>query len=363
MKPTIIRDLIASPYFVVGATLAACLIPLVTDNYAQYMINLAIAFVLAAMGQQIVLGFAGQFAFHNAILMGLGAYVVAILTHRVGVNSFIALPIAGLVAGAIGALTVLPAIRMSHAYLGVTTLGFAELGRWILLNWRSVTLGTDGIRVPAPRLLDQSFAGDKSIFYVVLFMTLLLLLLVKRMLWSRLGRAFCIIKENETVAACHGINVPLYKTFAFALGGFCAGCGGGLYAITVGFIIPDSFGILMLVLHFTIVVIGGIGTFSGAIIGALGLTILPELLRDFRAYQEMLYGLLLILFVMFWPRGVAGLLIRHNVLPREILVHRWRCNFTWRDTIDEERKIDRFAVDDRKEPQAADARISGVTEP
>lgn len=361
MRLSLVRDAIAHPLFTVVTTLAACLVPVFTDNYTQYIVNLAFAYILAVMGQQIVLGFAGQFAFHNAILMGLGAYVVAVLTYRVGVSFFIALPVAGLIAGAVGALTALPAIRMNHAYLGVATLGFAELGQWIYIHWRSVTLGTDGIRVPAPRLFDVSFAGDKSIYYVVLLMTVLALLFVKRLLWSRLGRAFCIIKENETVAACHGINVPLYKTLAFALAGFCAGWGGGLYAVTIGFIIPEGFGMLMLVLHFTIVVIGGVGTFSGAIIGALTLTVLPELLRDFRAYQEMLYGLLLVVFVMFWPRGVAGLLIKYDILPREILVHRWRKAFAWRDTISSERKVDRFVFAGEAQQPAAQASISEET--
>ena len=359
MRVTLVRDAITHPWFPVVATLIACLVPFFTDNYSQYIVNLALAFVLAVMGQQIVLGFAGQFAFHNAILMGLGAYVVAILTQRLGVNFFIALPLAAILSALVGALAAVPAIRLNQAYLGVITLGIAELGQWIFINWRSVTLGTDGMRVPAPRLFDMSLSGDKSIYYVVLLMTVLMLLVVKRLLWSRLGRAFCIIRENETVAACHGINVPLYKILAFALGGFCAGWGGGLYAITVGFIVPNGFGMLMLVLHFTIVVIGGIGTFAGAIIAALALTALPEFLRDFRAYQEMLYGLLLILFVMFWPRGVSGLLTGHRILPREILVHRWRKAFTWRDAIDTERKIDHYSFAGDAEPLRAEHSVIG----
>lgn len=353
MRLSLIRDAVASRWFAPLVVLAACLLPFVTDHYTQYVANLAVAFVLVAVGQQIILGFAGQFAFHNAILMGLGAYALAVLTYRVGVNFFIALPLAASLAALFGALVALPALRLNHAYLGVVTVGFAELGQWIFVHWRQVTLGTDGIKAPPPALGGTVFAGDKAIYFVVLAMTVLLLLVVKRLLWSRLGRAFCIIRENETVAACSGIDVPLVKALAFGLSGFCAGWGGGLYAITVGFIVPEGFGILMMVLHFTIVVIGGIGTFAGAIIGSLLLTMLPELLRDFRAYQEMLYGLLLIVFIMFWPRGIAGLLIQRNILPREILVQGWRSRFTWRDAIDSERRIDRFARPDGTQPGAA----------
>jgi len=353
MSVATVRRILSSPWSGLVLFLAALTAPLFTDNYTQYVLNLAISFILATLGQQIILGFAGQFAFHNAILMGLGAYTVAVLTQRVGVNFFVALPIAGLVSAVIGALVVLPAIRLNHAYLGVVTVAFAELGQWIFAHWKSVTLGTDGIKVPRPTLLGFTFAGDKLTYYVVLAATVVMLLLVRRLMWSRLGRAFLIIKENETVARCCGINVPLYKGIAFALSGFCAGWGGGLYAISVGFLVPYGFGVLMMVLHFTIVVIGGIGTFAGAIVGSLLLTMLPELLRDFKAYQEMLYGLLLIVFIVFWPRGIVGLLMKRNIMPKEILVHRWWRHFDWTDRLETDRRIDRFGHADSAPHEAA----------
>ena len=116
----------------------------------------------------------------------------------------------------------------------------------------------------------------------------------------------------------------MYKTIAFALSGLYAGIGGGLYAIAVNYIVPDNYDLFQLVIHFALVMVGGLGSMYGVIVGALILTALPELLREFKHYQEMLYGVLLILFIVFIPRGVGGFLKDLRILPREILVHGWR---------------------------------------
>lgn len=304
--------------------LALCLIPTVADPYIQYLINLVLAYIVISIGQMIVLGFAGQFAFANAAFMGIGAYTAALLTSRLGVSFWLALPAAGVLCAVLGAIVGLPALRVSRVYLSIVTLAFGEMVTWVFLYWTSVTRGTNGAKLTRPVTFGIDFRSDTTIFFVVLIVTALLTVVAKRLLESRYGRAFIAIRENELVARCNGINVPLYKTLAFTISAFYAGIGGALFAFALGFIVPYGFGMLQLVLHFAIVMVGGLGYLSGAIIGAILLTILPEVLRGVQGAQEITYGALLMLFIVFMPRGLAGLLIDRRVLPPEILVHGWR---------------------------------------
>ncbi|MBV9782903.1 MAG: branched-chain amino acid ABC transporter permease [Acidisphaera sp.] len=296
----------------------------VADSYTQYIVNLALIYVVIGVGLNFLLGYAGQFAFAHAALMGIGAYTTALLTSRLYWSFWLCLPLSGVVAAALGALGALPAMRMKRVYLALVTLAFAQLVVWVLVNWNVVTLGTDGVDVPAPMLFGWRVKGDTSVFYVVLPCTALMYWLAKRILESRIGRAFVTIRENEIVARCNGINVARTKTVVFALSAFYAGIGGSLYALTLGFIVPDAFGLSQLVLHFSIVVLGGLLSLSGAAIGAVVLTALPELLRDLQALQEIIYGLVLMVVILVMPQGIAGLLKRWGVLPREVLARNWR---------------------------------------
>ena len=303
---------------------ACCFIPLLTDGYTQYLVNLVFVYILIAFGQQIILGFAGQFSFANAAFMGIGAYTVALLGTRLGISFWISLPVAGVLCALIGALVGLPALRLSRVYLALVTVAFGELVTFVLLRWNAVTLGSNGVGVESPRAFGYVFYGDKPIFAIILVVTALLVFVAKRLLDSHFGRAFVAIRENELVASCSGINIAQYKTIAFALSGFYAGVGGGLFALTLGYIVPEGYNLLQLVIHFSIVMVGGVGSFFGTVLGAALLTVLPELLRGAQAAQEMLFGALLIVFIVFMPRGVAGMLKRWRLLPPEILVRGWR---------------------------------------
>jgi branched-chain amino acid transport system permease protein len=215
-------------------------------------------------------------------------------------------------------------MRMKRVYLALITLAFAELIVWVLINWKQVTYGTDGVSIRAPELFGWRVKGDKNVYWVVLACTVIMYWLAKRILESRIGRAFVAIRENEIVAQCSGISIARTKIVVFALSAFYAGIAGSLYALTLGYIVPASFDLFQLVVHFSIVVLGGLLSLYGAVIGAVLLTTLPELLRDFQALQELIYGVVLMAVIVFMPRGVAGLLKLWGVLPREILARNWR---------------------------------------
>jgi branched-chain amino acid transport system permease protein len=310
-------------WFAPVLVVALLLLPLVTDKYVQYIVNLVLVYVIIGIGLNLLLGYAGQFAFAHAAIMGIGAYTAALLMFRLGVSFWIALPVAGIVGTIIGSLGALPALRMKRVYLALVTLAFAELIQWVLIHWKWLTFGTDGVKVAAPTFVGISLKGDHQMFYLLLAMTVLLYVVAKRIVESRIGRSFVAIRENEIVAKCNGINIAWTKGLVFGLSAFYAGIGGALFAVTLGFIVPDSFGMFQLVLHFSIVVIGGLISMYGSVLGAVVLTTLPEVLRGFQSVQELVFGVLLIVFVIFAPAGLAGFGKRKGLFPQEILSRNW----------------------------------------
>jgi branched-chain amino acid transport system permease protein len=300
------------------------LLPLVTDRYVQYVLNLIMIYVIIGIGLNLLLGYAGQFAFAHAALMGIGAYTVALLTQRVGVSFWLALPAAGLVAMLVGLVAALPAMRMKRVYLALVTLAFAELIQWVFIHWKSVTLGTDGVKVPTAMFFGAPMRGDHRIAYLIIVLVVAMYVIGRRIVESKFGRSLVAIRENDIVAQCNGIDIARTKALVFALSALYAGIGGGLFALALGFIVPDGFGLFQLVVHFSLVVIGGLISMYGSVIGAVVLTALPELLRGVQWLQEIIYGVMLVLFVIFMPNGIAGLGKRLGVLPDEILVRGWR---------------------------------------
>lgn len=306
-----------------AALAALCFLPLLTDSYTQYLVNLVLAYIVIGIGLNLLLGYAGQFAFAHSAFMGIGAYTTALLMARMAVPFWLALPAGGSLAAALGWLVGLPALRMRGLYLAMATLAFTELVQWVLIHWKAVTLGTDGVNVPPASLLGLPLGGDKAIYYPILVVTAAMTLLARRILASRYGRAFVALRDSEPAAQAAAVSLARYKTLAFALSAFYAGIGGGLFALALRYVVPDGFGLFQVIIHFAIVMVGGLGTFAGPLIGSALLTALPELLRGFQAYQEIAYGILLVLVVLCMPGGVAGFLLSRGWLRREALVADW----------------------------------------
>ena len=312
MMPKITRSVV---YLLSLAAVLA--IPLVSNGYTQYIVNLVLVYVVLGIGLNILLGYAGQFAFASPAFMGIGAYTVALLSSKFGLPFWICIPAAGILTAAVGVVVAVPAMRVASIYLALVTFAFAELMVWVFLNWQDVTQGANGIGVATPEMFGHAIRGDKQLFYLLLFWTVLMVWIAAAVLRSRIGRAFVTIRESEIVARCNGIDVARTKMIAFGLSALFGGVGGGLYAYAVGFVLPQSFGLFQLVLHIAIVVIGGMASLVGTVIGAVIITILPELLRDAQSLQEVLFGASLIVFAIFMPRGIAGMLIKLRLLPRE----------------------------------------------
>ena len=286
-------------------------VPAVTNGYTQYVVNLAVVYALIATGFNIVIGFAGQIAFANAALLGLGAYAAGIGMARWGVPLALALPLAAGV-GALGGMVIsLPVLRgIRFFYLGILTMAAGELLRWGYIHASPLTGGSTGLEVPPPVLFGLSLQSQAALYYLFLIVAILLIAGTRNLLRSRVGRALVAVRENELAAAALAIPTARIITLAFAWSGLVVGTAGGLFAVLIGRVLPNSFTLAQLVEQFAFVMVGGIGTLAGPILGAVLLAAEPELLRAWPGLEEMLFGLLLVAVIAVQPGGLMGLLVR-----------------------------------------------------
>ncbi|MCK6451120.1 MAG: branched-chain amino acid ABC transporter permease [Alphaproteobacteria bacterium] len=293
-------------------------LPLVIGSYVQYIVNLTLVYVLVGVGFNVVLGNLGQLAFANAAFFGIGAYATGTLMYHLKAPFPLALCAGALAGGLAGALVALPALRGIRAfYLAIMTLAFGELMRWIYINADAVTLGSMGMQVPRPTLFGYVLVTDVDKYYVFLAVVTLLVAATANLLRSRVGRAFTAIRDNELAAASIGIPTARYMVLAFAWSGVVVGTAGALYAALVRHVSPEAFNLLELILHFGIVMVGGLASLAGSILGAAVLTAAPEMFRDLPGYEELLIAILMVAVLLLMPKGLASLLARASPLFRQ----------------------------------------------
>ena len=291
--------------------LAALAIPPFANPYTQFMVNLMLVYVLVAVGFNLVLGNLGQLAFANTALFGIGAYTAAILMVHAGWPFWAVIVPAGLTGAAAGFLASVTALRGIRVYyLAIVTLAFGELLRWSYIHGERVTGGTDGLAVPPSHFFGIALDSETARFYVFLLIVTVLVKAVSNLLQSRIGRAIVAISDNELATASLAIATGRYIVLAFTLSGFVVGIAGSLFAVLIGRVIPESFGLIELILHFAIVLVGGLGSLFGSVLGAIALTALPEYFRGFPGMYEMFFGGLLIVFLLVQPRGLSALAAR-----------------------------------------------------
>ncbi len=290
------------------AALAAVLVagPLALPEYPLFVLSLTLVNAIAAMGVNLSMGYAGQVSIGHAGFAALGGYTTAILMTRFGLSFWLTLPLGGLVAGLCGFVIGLPTLRLSHLYISMVTFGFGQVVSLVALNWLPVTNGPNGIPVPPIQVGSYVFAPD-TFYWVIAGCFVALVWLARNLTSSRLGRSFVAIRESETAAEAMGVHLARYKTIAFAVGAAYGGVSGTLYAGLSNFVNPDAFVFIVSVLYLTMNVVGGMGTLAGPIVGAAIFTVMPETLRGFAEYKEFISGALLLLFLVFFPRGLTGL--------------------------------------------------------
>lgn len=289
-------------------------LPLIASSYHLYLAELAMINVIVAIGLNLLSGNCGQISLCNGSFMAIGAYCSALCTSRLGLPTLIALPASVVVSALLGAALGYPARRLSGLYLALITLGFLELVSIMIEEFPDYTGGIRGLKVARPEIFGFSFHTNLSLYFFVLVLTAGAAVVGYNIQRSRYGRAFDAVRQSPFAAQALGIPVGRVKVIAFALNAAFAGFAGGLLAGVVGFIDPPEFGILTSIQHVTFIVVGGLGSITGSIAGAVLLTALPEALRGMQEYAELIYGFILLGTLLFLPRGLVGIAARLEAL-------------------------------------------------
>jgi branched-chain amino acid transport system permease protein len=290
----------------------------VHSPYVLRLANVAAIWSIVVLGLHFVLGMTGQISIGHAAFFGIGAYTSALLTVDCGFSFWLALPLSVLVAALFGLLLGFPAIKIRTHYLALVTIGFQEIFRLVMMNWTSLTHGATGVsRIKPPSIFGLSLSNDARYYYLVLPLLILALWSASRISNGSVGRAMRAVKEREVAAQSLGINLRSMKVLAFSLGAAYAGLGGSLYAHLVTYINPDSFTLGESINALIMVLIGGLGSVTGAVIGSVVITLLPEALRFIKGYHMLIFSVSLVALMIFMPRGMVGIWYRLEEMMRK----------------------------------------------
>lgn len=316
----------------------AVVFPFFSNSYLLGVVILGLIYVLLGLGLNIVVGLAGLLDLGYVAFYAIGAYGLALGYQYLGLGFWTVLPLAAIVAGLAGCILGFPVLRLHGDYLAIVTLGFGEIIRLVLNNWLSLTGGPNGMAAPLPTFFGLEFgkrAKDGGVpfheffgltynpdvkyyfIYAVLFLVVLGVLYIKhRLTRMPVGRAWEALREDEIACRSMGLNHVLVKLSAFTIGASTAGLAGVFFATYQGFVNPTSFTFFESALILAIVVLGGMGSTIGVVIAAFVLTVAPELLRGFAEYRVLLFGVLMVLMMIWRPRGLIRI-SRTGVTPRK----------------------------------------------
>jgi branched-chain amino acid transport system permease protein len=290
------------------ATIIILAMPFYLGEYFLYIATLTLVFTLASFGTNILSGYTNLLSLAGATFFGAGAFATAILMSRYEVSFFPALLLAGFTGVALSLVVAIPTLRLEHVYLAIATLGYVFISSEIAKSLESLTGGSMGMGVPQVSIMGQSL-DEIGLFYITLVIVTLLMIAGVNLTHCRFGRAFFAVKGSEFAARSIGIPAPKIKIIAFAVQAFYCAVAGGIYGVLVRFIDPSLFSIFVSISFLSMVIIGGLGSVLGSIFGAIFVIVTPQLLTYFglTEIQRSIYGLAMILSLMFLPNGLVSL--------------------------------------------------------
>jgi branched-chain amino acid transport system permease protein len=288
-------------------TLAA--LPAVLPGYAVFTASLVAVHAVVALGLNLLVGYTGQISLGQAGFVAIGAYATVLLILRAHLPWPAAVLAGGVVAAAFGVLVGIPALRLTGPYLTVATLGFGVAVHQVLTNWEGLSGGRTGLFVPALTLGAHPLTST-DVYYLTSGVAVVLTWVAYNLTRSHVGRAFVAIRDSDLAAEAMGVDLPAYKTLAFAVCAFYAGIGGGLLALLLGYLEPQLFTLYDSIYYFSMIVVGGLGTIPGSVLGAALLTVLPRQLAGLRAWLPVLYGGVIVLVMAVEPLGLYGRWLR-----------------------------------------------------
>jgi branched-chain amino acid transport system permease protein len=290
-----------------------------------YWLNLANQIAIAtvgALGLNILVGYTGQISMGQGAFMAVGAYSAGILTARMGIPFWASIPLAAVITAAVGLVFGLPSLRLKGLYLAIATLAAQQIVEWVVTHWTGLTGGTEALVVPAPTLFGQRVNTDFRFYWIALFSAAGTALFVANLFRSRVGRAFVAIRDQDIAASALGVDVFRYKLYAFATSSFFVGLAGALIAHYRTIVTWERFTIETSILYLAMIIIGGLGTISGSFFGAAFILLLPATINTvgrmlqgvspavaavLPAVQQAAFGLVIILFLVLEPQGLAKL--------------------------------------------------------
>ncbi len=306
----------------IGLLILFTLIPLLTSPYMMYIFNMIGIAAIAAIGLNILIGFTGQISLGHGAFFGVGAYAGAIFATVLHLPMFLSVPAAGLVTAGVGMIFGIPSGRLKGLYLTIATLAGQFIIEYLLIHWETLTQGTMGITLPPVRLMGLPVTGDTGFFYIIFIALSGAVWIAINLMRTRCGRAFIAIRDNDRAAEGMGIPIFPYKLLSFGISSFYAGFAGALWAFYMGSITAEPFNLGLSIEYIAMVIIGGMGSISGSIFGAVFITLLNESLRfmtemlmntgmvtqsglNVAPLREFVFGLAIVLFILLEPRGLA----------------------------------------------------------
>jgi branched-chain amino acid transport system permease protein len=314
----------STPVWLWSLVLVAALIaaPYLLNSYALSFLTIILITVVGALGLNILTGYTGLISLGHVGFLVTGAYAYAVLVSRYGLPPLVGFLGAGIIPALASLVVGAPSLRLKGLYLAITTLAFSFIINTVILEARTVTNGARGIAVQRPEIFGVSFDSDAAFTQLCLGFAILTLFATLNIRRSRVGRAFVAIRDNDTAARVMGINLHAYKLFAFVTSAFITGIAGALYGIYLSFVSVEGFPFLLSIEALAILIVGGLGSALGAVLGTVLIVLLPEATRlvfslfsaqinalfstGAQELKSMLYGLVIILFLRFQPRGLVG---------------------------------------------------------
>jgi branched-chain amino acid transport system permease protein len=298
---------VQSPVALALLVVLLIVLPVFLNDYFRDVMTLTGMYIVLALGLNIVVGQAGLLNLGYAAFYAIGAYTYAILSTTIGLSFWPGMAAGALVAAGFSVLLGLPTLKLRGDYFAIVTLGLGEIIRIVLNNWDSMTGGPNGIsKVGRPVIAGYTLHTTLDFYFLILFIVVITIFAMRRLISSRIGRAWIAIREDEIAAGAMGVNTFRLKLLAFVLGSAWAGLTGVFFAAKMAFVSPESFTFSESVLILCMVVLGGMGSIPGIILGALLLITLPEVFRDFQDYRMLAFGIALVLMMIFRPQGLLG---------------------------------------------------------
>ncbi|SOC22731.1 branched-chain amino acid ABC transporter permease [Stappia indica] len=305
--------------------LSLCIAPFVLDNYWLYLACLVAINVASATGLNILTGYTGLVSLGQAAFMAVGAYTVGWMQLNLGTPFLLNLVVGGLVAAAVGILVGIPSLRVKGLYLAIATIAASFILHFIFVNWQSVTNGNSGLTLTPASFFGTPLTEYQQLYFVFVPITALMVLGAANLFRTRVGRAFIAIRDRDISAEVLGISLLRYKLTSFAISSFYAGVSGGMWAYFFRVVTPESFPFVYSIFFLAAIIVGGMGTILGGILGAVFMTLVPELLRFgidwltpvlpnaaamLSPVRTVVFGLLIVGFLIFEPKGLAEIVQR-----------------------------------------------------